>query len=112
MLTLQDSVVGREQWFVEDSVWLQSWEAIGQGLQSKVFMCYNFTKTEELGAMGFYKLEENLYAELSKWVPPVNKRFDVLSSCNGEWLSIRGLAFHMWRMDIFLENWGILWWLR
>lgn len=112
MLTLQDLVVGIEQWFEEDSVWLQSWEAIEQGLQSKVFMCYNFTKTEELGAMGFYKLEENLYAELSKWVPPVNKRFDVLSSCNGEWLSIRGLAFHMWRVDIFLENWGILWWLR
>lgn len=60
MLTLQDSVVGREQWFVEDSVWLQSWEAIEQGLQSKVFMCYNFTKAEELGALGFYKLEENL----------------------------------------------------
>lgn len=84
MLTLQDLVVGIEQWFEEDSVWLQSWEAIEQGLQSKVFMCYKFKKTEELGAMGFDKSEENLYAELSKWVPSMNKRFDVLSSCNGE----------------------------
>lgn len=92
-----------------------SWEAIEQRLESRfkakfriqpfqddkaVFMCYNFTETDELGAMGFCKFEENLYVQLSKWVPSLNKRLDVLA-CNGGWVRICGLPFHMWRMDVF-----------
>lgn len=52
--------------------------------------------------MGFCKLKENLHMQLSKWVPSVNKRLDVLNY-NGGWASTYGLSFHTWRIDGYIE---------